>query len=53
MNHFAIFLIKDIIKREHKRINAFREERGCIITNGRITKGRIKEASIKRRSPVL
>lgn len=29
MNHFAIFLIKDIIKREHKRINAFREERGC------------------------
>lgn len=26
MNHFAIFLIKDIIKREHRRANAFREE---------------------------
>ena len=26
MNHFAIFLIKDIIKRKHRRINAFCEE---------------------------
>ena len=26
MNHFAFFLIKDIIKRKHRRINAFCEE---------------------------